>query len=1030
MGEKNTRHDTDPSPGLAGVRPALDRLRTCARRFDWAVQDRVCTRAWRFDWAVQDRVCTRAWRFDWAVQDRVCTRARRFDWAVLIVLGLALVAAAPFLARPGLPRETDAELHVYRAAELGHTLRAGAFYPRWAPDFYFGYGYPIFNYYAPLTYYLANLFDLLPGVGIVGGVKAVFVLGLFVAAFGTYFLGRELFGRAAGVLAAACFTFSPYVVLIDPHARGDLAEHFAVCLLPLAFYAFHRLISGVGRRWSLLGGVLTLAAIVFSHNLLGLVAGGLLFAYWVWQVLLGPGRSRAGWGALAFVLAAGLIAFFWFPALLERGEIKLDVVGPGHFDFREHFLSIGELLAPSRPLDLGATAPRYQFNLGLAQWLLALPALCALLYAAGRRALSSHRHTHTSLLFFILAGLGLIFLMLPVSTPIWEQVPWMAYLQFPWRLLGPANLMLAVCAAGSVTWLPAGRWRDPARALLLAAILALALPVLYPPMWGPDFGPTEPADIIHWEMRTEAVGTTSTGDFVPAEAALVLMYPQGSLVDSYLEPGPVDRVNRATLPEGASVEILEHGPLHDRFLVRTPTRFVLRLFTFYFPGWRATVDGAEVEIEVAGPEGFITFWVPEGEHEVHVRFGDTPPRTAGWAISGVGLAGLIAALVLTREPPDAPIHRGSCISLIRGSPLPPPRQGVHLDEAPTDAPIHRGSCISLIRGSLPLLWLGGVLLLFAVLKSAVIDTHDDWLRCTSPPGEARAAQHELWAGFVDGGGRVELLGYDLPRRRVRSGETVPVTLYWHALTPLEVNYQSFVHLARPLHVLWGQEDHLNPGNLPTERWPLDRYVWDEYEIPILPGTPPGEYALNVGIYSMAEGYRLQRYDEVGQIAGDSVVIALVEVERPRRQPTVAELGMTREVDAAFPEGGVTLLGYAQPYEQMALPGGWPLTLFWRAERDAPAALSRDLVLLDAEGREAARLSGAPADGAYPFGAWQAGEVVRDPLVLAVPQMLDLGPADVDRASGTYRFGVAVHAEGVSSPRFVPLGSVTFTVPEG
>jgi len=957
------------------------------------------------------------------------------------VLALALVAAAAFITRPGLPRETDAELHVYRAAELGHTLRGGALYPRWAPDFFYGYGYPIFNYYAPLTYYLANLFDLLPGVGIVGGVKAVFVLGLVLGALGTYLLGRDLFGPAAGVLTAASFTFAPYVVFIDPHARGDLAEHFALCLMPLTLFAFQRLMRGEGRRGALAGSVVGLAALVFSHNLFGLVAAGLLVTYWLWEVLWRPvGFSEtrqvwrlAGWGALSFALAAALVAFFWLPALLEIDAVKLDVIGPGHFDFREHFLSLGELVAPSRVLDMGATAPRYRFNLGLAQWVLAAAGAMGLLRKPKAQVSNPKSQIPNSKMrmgYFVVLGLGLVFLMLPVSTPVWELVPGMAYLQFPWRLLGPANLMLAVCAAGSVTWLPAGRWRDPARALLLAAILALALPVLYPPMWGPDFGPTEPADIIHWEMRTEAVGTTSTGDFVPAEAALVLMYPQGSLVDSYLEPGPVDRVNRATLPEGASVEILEHGPLHDRFLVRTPTRFVLRLFTFYFPGWRATVDGAEVEIEVAGPEGFITFWVPEGEHEVHVRFGDTPPRTAGWAISGVGLAGLIAALVLTREPPDAPIHRGSCISLIRGSPLPPPRQGVHLDEAPTDAPIHRGSCISLIRGSLPLLWLGGVLLLFAVLKSAVIDTHDDWLRCTSPPGEARAAQHELWAGFVDGGGRVELLGYDLPRRRVRSGETVPVTLYWHALTPLEVNYQSFVHLARPLHVLWGQEDHLNPGNLPTERWPLDRYVWDEYEIPILPGTPPGEYALNVGIYSMAEGYRLQRYDEVGQIAGDSVVIALVEVERPRRQPTVAELGMTREVDAAFPEGGVTLLGYAQPYEQMALPGGWPLTLFWRAERDAPAALSRDLVLLDAEGREAARLSGAPADGAYPFGAWQAGEVVRDPLVLAVPQMLDLGPADVDRASGTYRFGVAVHAEGVSSPRFVPLGSVTFTVPEG
>ena len=30
------------------------------------------------------------------------------------------------------------------------------------PDFYHGYGYPIFNYHAPLTYYLALPLELLP----------------------------------------------------------------------------------------------------------------------------------------------------------------------------------------------------------------------------------------------------------------------------------------------------------------------------------------------------------------------------------------------------------------------------------------------------------------------------------------------------------------------------------------------------------------------------------------------------------------------------------------------------------------------------------------------------------------------------------------------------------------------------------------------------------------------------------------------------------------------------------------------------
>ncbi|MBE9508142.1 MAG: hypothetical protein IMY86_08835 [Chloroflexi bacterium] len=770
---------------------------------------------------------------------------RRLDRGLLLALVLGLVAAGPFLTRPGLPRQTDAELHVYRAAELGHTLRAGAFYPRWSPDFYYGYGYPIFNYYAPLTYYLANLFDLVPGVDIVAGTKAVFVLGLLLASVGAYLMGRDFFGPAAGVLAAASFTFSPYVVFIDPHARGDLAEHFAICLLPLVFYFFRRLMSGgmslsqggVGGRGALLGSVLALAALVFSHALLGLVCAGLLLAYWVWEVVSGTGRGRAGWGMLAFALSGAIIAFYWLPFLMERSAIKLNVIGPGHFDFHEHFLSLGELLAPSRILDMGATAPHYRFNLGLAQWLLALPALAVLLRPVIRRSPKPFTRSHAHLLYFVLAGVGLIFLMLPTSAAIWERIPGMPYLQFPWRLLGPANLMLAVCAASGVALLPAGRWRNPTLAIGLTATLLLALPLLYPPVWAPGFGGTTRLDIIEAERDGSlALGTTSTGDFLPVKAARAPLPPMPPLIESYAGLGPVDRVNRFTLPDVTTVEIVEQGALYDRFAVSTSREFILRLYTFYFPGWRAYVDGEEVGIDVAGPEGFITFRVPAGEHDVLVRFEDTPPRTGGWIIAAAGLVMLILAVLLM--PADT---------------LPKSR----------------------IPWLTSLPWLGGVLLLFVILKCAVTDPHG-WLRYDSPPGQASAAQHEQWASF---GCQIELLGYDLPRQSVRPGGKFSVVLYWHALTFLDANYQSFVHMtaAQDVRQVRSQEDHLNPGGLPTTRWPLNKYVWDEFELVVPPDTPPGEYVLNVGIYSREGDYRLQRYDETGQVIGDSIVVASIEV---------------------------------------------------------------------------------------------------------------------------------------------------------
>jgi hypothetical protein len=913
----------------------------------------------------------------------VCV-ARRFDWGLCIALVLALVAAAPFLTRPGLPRQTDAELHVYRAAELGHTLRAGAFYPRWAPDLYYGYGYPIFNYYAPLTYYLANLFDLMPGVDIVTGVKAVFVLGLVVASLGVYLLGREFSGSIGGVLAAASFTFAPYIVFIDPHARGDLAEHFAVCLLPSGFYAFHRLMGGAGGRGALLGSVLTLAAIAFSHNLIGLVSGILLFSYWVWLVLFSGGRDRAGWGALAFVLAAAIIAFFWFPFLLERSAIKLDVIDQkgGHFDFRNHFLTLGELLAPSRILDWGATAPRFRYNLGIVQWLLALPALVAAMYFGARKTLKSASpalaHSR-ALVYFVSVACSLILLMLPISTVVWEHVPGMRYLQFPWRLLGPANLMLAVCAAGSLLLLPSGRWRHLIAAACLLAGLLLSLPVLYPPMWSPDFGGVAPQDIIAWEEESYALGTTSTGDFLPVKAALGTIYPAQSLVASYTQTGPIDRVNRAVLPEDARVEIVEQRALYEHFSVYAPKEFVFRLYIFYFPGWRVYVDGREAKINVAKPEGFITVFIPEGEHDVVVRFEDTLPRTVGWIISGFGCVGLIVALALMRPS-------------ISGRQPPIPNLQF-------------------------LLWLGAPLVLFILFKGVVIDPQDNWLRYTSPPGQAQAAQHEVHANFR---GQIELLGYDLPRQCVRPGETLPLVLYWRALTPMSENYQTFVHVAQPLHLIWGQEDRSNPGDFPTTRWPLDKYVWDAYDIHIPLGTPPGEYMVNIGVPLWTEGYRLPRVDKDGQVLGDGVVIATLEVLPPRRQPDREDLDMT-DAMVAFPEGGVTLMGY-ESCRKVVLPGEWCIDLFWQADRDNPSARVRDLVLLDADGDQVRRISGAPTEGIYPFEVWRAGEVVRDPLRFVFTQ------DDTELESGMYQFGVVLSGESPLKPEgasdaFLPLGAV-------
>ncbi|MBI3762986.1 MAG: glycosyltransferase family 39 protein, partial [Chloroflexi bacterium] len=576
--------------------------------------------------------------------------ARAVDPGLIAALAFAIAAAWPFLSRPSLPLFTDAELHIYRAGEIIFSLREGILWPRWAPDFYYGYGYPVFNYYAPLTYHIASYYALLTGTDVVAGTKAVFVLAIGLGAVGVYGFVRDRWGASAGVLASAALTFSPYVLYIDPHARGDSPELFAIGLAPLMFWLFDRLYRS-GRSAAWVAATLTLAAMILTHPLMALVFFGLLVAWLAWAMLIvplapngmaPPPRRHVWLVGLALLIGIGLAALYWMPVLLERSAIQLhNVAGPGYFDFHRYFIGLGELASPSKIFDLGATQPDFNFNIGWPQVFLA---------ALGALTAFTARTRRIDLLFFVFTGLGFIYLMTRASLQVWESIPQMSFFQFPTRFLGPASFALAVLAGASLRWLNLfdRPWLETAAAVALATgCLVGAAPLMYPPGWG-DFGVITPQRMINEELNGRALGTTSSGDFLPVGVVYV-PNPEMAYINSYYSRPVINKLNAPTVPGFAGVEVRAHGATYDRFLTGATRPFVLQLFTFYFPGWKAYVDGQEVPIVVEAPHGFITFKVPIGPHDVEVRFTDTPSRTAGHAVSTLSLIALIAIAIRRRR---------------------------------------------------------------------------------------------------------------------------------------------------------------------------------------------------------------------------------------------------------------------------------------------------------------------------------------------------------------------------------------------
>jgi len=117
----------------------------------------------------------------------------------------------------------DAKNHMLRLYLLGWMVERGVWLPRWVPDPFMGYGYPIFNHYAPGFYYLALGLRSVMRLDVWDAYRAAGVVAALLGASGAYTLTYSVWRRTSlGVLAAVMLLYGPYVFQINLFQRGDL----------------------------------------------------------------------------------------------------------------------------------------------------------------------------------------------------------------------------------------------------------------------------------------------------------------------------------------------------------------------------------------------------------------------------------------------------------------------------------------------------------------------------------------------------------------------------------------------------------------------------------------------------------------------------------------------------------------------------------------------------------------------------------------------------------------------------------------
>lgn len=901
------------------------------------------------------------------IQRLVSHSSRRVDVGVIAALCIGLLASQP-LFFGGLAAGPDTSFHLNRLWQVLELWRHGILYSRWAPDLLFGFGYPVFNYYGLLSYFVAGGFALASG-SIVGGISGAFVLANLLAASGMFVWLRRVFGDSGALVASAAYVFSPYLVG-NMHLRGMLPVVLAVACVPWVMAGLRGYVTDGSHKHALLL-VISFAATCLTHNVTALM---LAVAYALYGVILSGASPRRLAAAVCLALAGfALAAFYLLPALLEANQVQLSLIYANpNYDYGNNFLSLTNIFDGPVAFDPNAIRGYEKVFVGI------VPAVLSVVGLAGLVAWKRLSRDHVHHVVFGLLGCGLcIYLSASVSRPVWDALPFMRVLQFPDRWLALNSLFLAVlvgAGVGCVARLSAHVWPQVfAGGLGVILVSSYAFPMMFVPSRVDKNYTTDARTITAMEKQFEVLGTTNTGEYLPVAVKAV---PPLALSPQTRNFDPFDP---ASLPVGATVADAEYRPLAYALTVDATRQWRAQFATFYFPGWRATVDGASTTIDPSDPYGLIQVTVPAGRHRLEVWFGSTPLRTVALLISVATLVGLALVTVFT--------FRGR-------NTVTDARQGAEQARPVTG------------------LFIAAVVIGLFALKTSVVDNLDTPFKFSRFDGQkVTALQHQADVNFDN---RIVYLGSEFAPK-VESGSQVFIAAFWRNPAPGGTVDTS---LAYELLDLSGrvvaQSTRQHPADTPSHVWQAHQYARDAVTLLVPGGTPPGDYELRVAAFGYdAFAAPLSVRNTSGGVSGVYATMGRVRVERGTfgggsvTPPVVARVAATASSESVLLMGQDALPSSVHTGDRLQL------VLYWRARVSPSGDSNVRITVVGSDGTSVALPPMSLSPG-FPTSQWRAGDEWRVPLDVIVPATL---------VSGEYRLRVQV-----DSGQSYELGSVAVQSP--
>lgn len=541
----------------------------------------------------------------------------------LLMIVIFSLPAVWSLFRPGFFPSHDGEWMVIRLSDFHRSFVSGQIPVRWAARLNHGYGYPVFNFLYPISFYLGEFFYFFSG-SFVNAIKVVFILSFLLSGVFMYLWVCDLWGEWAGVASAILYVYTPYRFL-DVYVRGSLGEAVAFAFPPLIFWSAGKLIKR-GNKFYLAVGGLAFTGLITAHNTIAMLFILVFFGYLLFRWLIFRQNKTLFRQLIILILGLFLSCFFWLPALYDKKDVLFDKVMISNFFL--HFPTLRQLLVPS--WGYGPSLPlsdqdTLSFQVGIAN----LAVFVAIALALGFKLLRFPKRLdclrkNFKTFYFLFVFIVSFFLMLGVSSWAWRILFVYNLIQFPWRLLSLTTFSSAILA-GSLIQLIKARLRP----LLTFTLIGLAILL--------NYQYTKPEYFLD---RGEDYYTTNEGTTTVANEYLPIWVE---------EPPRARAEEKVEIVTGkGKISNLTFNSKKLNFKIKAETESEIQINVVYFPGWKVKVDDEEALIRYRNRGGVMRLKVSSGVHQVTANFSETPVRFLADLVSFLGL-GAILGLVVKRK---------------------------------------------------------------------------------------------------------------------------------------------------------------------------------------------------------------------------------------------------------------------------------------------------------------------------------------------------------------------------------------------